>query len=81
MSKTRVLGLSGLGPATGRVLGLAGLGSAAGRVLGLAGLGSAAGRQRGARRVSRCCLLTQSCLTLCDPRDRSPPGSSVRGIS
>ena len=22
----------------------------------------------------------QSCLTLCDPRDRSPPGSSVHGI-
>ena len=25
-------------------------------------------------------LLTQSCPTLCDPTDRSPPGSSVRGI-
>ena len=23
----------------------------------------------------------QSCLTLCDPMDCSPPGSSVRGIS
>ena len=22
----------------------------------------------------------QSCLTLCDPMDHSPPGSSVRGI-
>ena len=25
-------------------------------------------------------LVTQSCLTLCDPTDRSPPGSSVHGI-
>ena len=25
-------------------------------------------------------LVTQSCPTLCDPMDRSPPGSSVRGI-
>ena len=24
------------------------------------------------------CLLAQSCLTLCDPMDRIPPGSSVR---
>ena len=26
------------------------------------------------------CLVTQSCLTLCDPIDGSPPGSSVHGI-
>ena len=26
------------------------------------------------------CLVAQSCLTLCDPMDCSPPGSSVRGI-
>ena len=25
-------------------------------------------------------LVAQSCLTLCDPLDWSPPGSSVRGI-
>ena len=25
-------------------------------------------------------LVTQSCPTLCDPMDCSPPGSSVRGI-
>ena len=25
------------------------------------------------------CLVTQSCLTLCDPMDCSPPGSSVHG--
>ena len=25
------------------------------------------------------CLVTQSCLTLCDPMDHSPPGSSVHG--
>ena len=24
--------------------------------------------------------VTQSCLTLCDPKDYSPPGSSVHGI-
>ena len=27
-----------------------------------------------------CVLVTQSCLTLCDPVDCSPPGSSVHGI-
>ena len=27
------------------------------------------------------CLVTQSCLTLCNPMDCSPPGSSVRGDS
>ena len=26
------------------------------------------------------CLLCQSCLTLCDPMDCRPPGSSVHGI-
>ena len=26
------------------------------------------------------CLVTQSCLTLCNPMDCSPPGSSVHGI-
>ena len=28
----------------------------------------------------RACVLRQSCPTLCDPVDCSPPGSSVRGI-
>ena len=28
-----------------------------------------------------CCLVTQWCLTLCDPMDCSPPGSSVHGDS
>ena len=28
-----------------------------------------------------CVLVAQSCLTLCDPTDCSPPGSSVHGIS
>ena len=28
-----------------------------------------------------CCLVTQSCPTLCDPMDCSPPGSSVHGFS
>ena len=27
-----------------------------------------------------CCLVAQSCLTLCDPMDCSPPDSSVHGI-
>ena len=27
-----------------------------------------------------CCLVAKSCLTLCDPMDCSPPGSSVHGI-
>ena len=27
------------------------------------------------------CAVTQSCLTLCDPIDCNPPGSSVHGIS
>ena len=26
------------------------------------------------------CIVSQSCLTLCDPMDCSPPGSSVHGI-
>ena len=26
------------------------------------------------------CLIVQLCLTLCDPLDCSPPGSSVHGI-
>ena len=26
------------------------------------------------------CLVFKSCLTLCDPMDCSPPGSSVHGI-
>ena len=30
---------------------------------------------------SCCCLVAKSCPTLCDPRDCSPPGSSVHGIS
>ena len=30
--------------------------------------------------VSRCVKSLQSCLTLCDPMDCSPPGSSVHGI-
>ena len=28
-----------------------------------------------------CCLVTQPCLTLCDPMDCSPPGSSAHEIS
>ena len=32
-------------------------------------------------RVFLCCSVIQSCLTLCDPMNCSPPGSSVHGIS
>ena len=28
----------------------------------------------------RCCFVAKLCLTLCDPMDWSPPGSSVHGI-
>ena len=30
--------------------------------------------------MSICCLVAESCPTLCDPMDCSPPGSSVGGI-
>ena len=30
--------------------------------------------------TQKCILLAQSCLTLCDPMDHSPPGPSVHGI-
>ena len=30
--------------------------------------------------ICACVLVIQSCLTLCDPMDCSPPGSSVLGI-
>ena len=33
-----------------------------------------------ARLTCVCVLVAQSCLTLCDPMDCSPPGSSVQGI-
>ena len=29
----------------------------------------------------RCCLVTKLCLTLCDPTELNPPGSSAHGIS
>ena len=32
-------------------------------------------------RIQNCCLVARSCLTLCDPMDRSLPGSSVQGIT
>ena len=40
-------------------------------------------QMRGSRLASEksCCLVAQSCLTLCDVLDCSPPGSSVYGIS
>ena len=45
-----------------------------------------AGYEAGSREDPACCslsgpqLVVQSCLTLCDPMDCSPPGSSVRGV-
>ena len=32
-------------------------------------------------RPAYCCTIAKSCPTLCNPMDRSPPGSSVHGIS
>ena len=37
--------------------------------------------QSSAEALSVYVLVTQSCLTLCDPMDCSLPGSSVRGLS
>ena len=34
-----------------------------------------------AKQITDCCLIAQSCLTLCHPMDCGPPGSSVHGIS
>ena len=31
--------------------------------------------------IACACLVTKSCLTLCNPMDYSPLGSSVRGVS
>ena len=31
--------------------------------------------------LTRCLLVAHSCMTLCDPKDCNPPGSSVYGIS
>ena len=31
-------------------------------------------------RICMLCLVTQSCPTLCDPKDCSPPGSSAHGV-
>ena len=28
-----------------------------------------------------CCLVTKSCPSLCDPKDCSPPGASIHGVS
>ena len=38
------------------------------------------GAIQGDNHVCICVLVTQSCPTLCDPMDCSPPGSSVHGI-
>ena len=32
------------------------------------------------KQVKSLCLVAQSCLTLCNPMDCSPPGSSLHGI-
>ena len=37
-------------------------------------------RQRWEQEVAAAAKSLQSCLTLCDPRDGSPPGSSVHGV-
>ena len=47
-----------------------------GRVLGLSGMG----RPEGGVSAAAAAKLLQSCPTLCDPIDGSPPGSPVPGI-
>ena len=37
-------------------------------------------RQRNIKQTAAAAKSLQSCLTLCDPRDGSPPGSAVPGI-
>ena len=37
--------------------------------------------QEWAVRTRFCCVVAKSCLALCNPRDYSPPGSSVHGFS
>ena len=37
-------------------------------------------RVQGLSQIGAVCLVTKLCLTLCNPRDLSPPGSSVHGI-
>ena len=37
--------------------------------------------EKGFRQGAMLCLVTQSCLILCDPMDGSQPGSSVHGDS
>ena len=53
-------------------------------------MGGKEGRKEGGKKEGaglkdrRACMVSkvlQSCLTLCDPMDSSPPGSSVHGIS
>ena len=39
------------------------------------------GRGRPLQMGCCCCLVAKLCLTLCDPMDCSPPGSSVHGMS
>ena len=41
---------------------------------------SGVGRQGGAVHYAVLCSVAQSCLTLCDPMDCGPPGSSAHGI-
>ena len=38
-------------------------------------------RRRGLFRTKKKVSVAQSCLTLCDPKDCSPPGFSLHGIS
>ena len=50
------------------------------RILAAAGVGMGWGLNRALSPV-HACLATQSCLTLCDPMDYSPLGSSAHGDS
>ena len=44
------------------------------------GVGGGAGQVTSALSMKMKALVAQSCMTLCDPVDCSPPGSSIRGI-
>ena len=47
---------------------------------GRVSLGEAISSERLLSEGTDVCVLTQSCVILCDPIDCSPPGSSVHGI-
>ena len=43
--------------------------------------GTQLGSDKDPQETTQLCIIAQSCLTLCDPMDCSPPGTSVHGDS